>query len=146
MQKPFSRQEGMEALSQSRKPTELRWHKTWASSACCACASVSLFTETLSRGQDSNLRISMWKLVGSTALILMHRFESCRLSASPVSTSSLGLLHLAEFPGVCGKRRGVEHFSLADNVRFGLGLGVKSRRHPPDFRHPHAMASCSEQK
>jgi hypothetical protein len=28
----------MEALSQSRKPTELRWHTTWASSACCACA------------------------------------------------------------------------------------------------------------
>jgi hypothetical protein len=38
----------------------------------------------------------------------------------------MGLLHLAEFRGVCGKRRSVEHFSLADNVRFGLGLGVKT--------------------
>ena len=36
------------------------------------------FTETLNRGQDSNLRISMRKLVGSAALILMHRFGSCR--------------------------------------------------------------------
>jgi hypothetical protein len=40
------------------------------------CISEFEFTETLSRGQDSNLRISMRKLVGSAALILVHRFES----------------------------------------------------------------------
>jgi hypothetical protein len=38
----------------------------------------SEFTETFSRGQDSNLRIPIRNLVGSAALILMHRFESCR--------------------------------------------------------------------